>query len=226
MTLITQTNLDRAGNVVYPSWRVDLTPGAAEAFKAWQSADEAARAQYSRIPALIRERNELTRWDGNGNRVRKPGVTQAELDSKIIEIDAAEREALPLTRRAGDARATYDRLMNGTSKAVDPSTARRNAAKYALGQHEEIERLSDALLSALRRRDEAYLAAGSPGRFWALAGGMGQGNTEYSVEQGLSVWVGGFDTDAMRRAATGETVPTEQEELDAARQAVKDARYM
>lgn len=218
MTQIMKQNRDAAGNVIYPAWLVELTPGAAEAYEAVLKAQEEAALKSKRIADLTRQKNHMTYWASPGDRQRKPSVRQEDLDKVLVELADLQRAS----RSAGpDARKAYDDLMQGRSGALDPAARRRAAASFAIGRQEEAERLKSDLLRVLTERDEAFVAAGKPGFHWSRRSGEGPNLIISQVERGLALWVDGFDTAAAGRAADGEKVMTEAE-IDAADQEEAD----
>lgn len=218
MTQIMKRNLDAAGNIIYPAWLVELTPGAAEAYEAVLKAGEEATARSKRINELIRQKSEMTYWASPGDRQRKPSVRQEDLDKVLVELADLQRRN---GSRGPNARKAYDDLMQGRSGALDPAARRRTAASFAVARQEEAERLNADLLRVLTERDEAFVAAGQPGFHWSRRGGEGPNQIINQVERGLSLWVDGFDTAAPRKAANGEKVMTEAE-IDAADQEEAD----
>lgn len=218
MTQIMKQNLDAAGNIIYPAWLVEITPGAAEAYEAVLKAQEEAAVKNRRIAELIRLKNEMTYWASPGDRQRKPSVRQEDLDKVLVELADLQRGG---GSRGPNARKAYDDLMQGRSGALDPAARRRAAASFAVARQEEAERLKADLLRVLTERDEAFVAAGKPGFHWSRRGGEGPNLTISQVERGLSLWVDGFDTAAAGKAADGEKVMTEAE-IDAADQEEAD----
>lgn len=191
-----------------PAWLVASIPGAPEAKAAWEA--ENAKGQE-----LARE------FRASG----KALVALRDSDPLASELEAAERAhkdreraVTAQSKRAVAALKRFDAL--AYSGAGTPEEYRAMAAEHALAKHEEAAALWDALKAALGERDDAWRAAGSPGRDWRNSAPVNMRNIQ-SVATAVDPMLNAFDLGALKQTIEGERIPTAADRAQAALEAAE-----
>lgn len=218
---VTLRKVDASGVEMFPDWLVAATPGAPEAYAAWQEARAESAPLIAAERVAIAEAAGLGRWTGpNGDATYgpRPGVSTADFEAAQAKKAEAQAASKAHGRRAALARRRFEDLM---ASGLDPEQKRRLAAGVAVDAQAEAAAAWAALSDALARRDEAYRLAGSPGRPWHTSQGApaSPSAARGQAEHLFGVIVGGFDADAVRAVAGGEdlaALPTLEAEAQAA----------
>ncbi|WP_458111191.1 hypothetical protein M1D88_12585 [Arthrobacter sp. R1-13] len=204
---------DANGNRIYPEWLIALTPGAAEAKALWES------EKAKRLPELtaaqrtaIRAAGELGYWQrtGSGDAFygKHPEVSTPDFEAAQSAKREAEKAVNAEARRIDALRKHYLDLMQG--EIADPEERKRLIAKFALRKNSEIASLWDQLNAAMDAREEAYDAAGAPGRSWEYDGNITDpSNALAQMKRTMTSFIEGFDTFSISRMLDGEDVPHE-----------------
>lgn len=191
-------------------WLVRSIPGAIEARDAWH-AENAKGAELSR---KFRESGRalvaLRASDPRASELEDAERAHKDLDR---DLAAQAKKALAALRR-------FDAL--AYSGLGTPAEYKAKAAEHALAKHAEAQAAYEALLGALRERDEAHAAAGSPGRSWKNTAPVSHRSLA-SVFGAVAPALEGFDVYALEQTVDGEHVPSAAERAAAAQKAAQEA---
>jgi hypothetical protein len=162
-----------------PMWLVEALDGGAYYRAEWKAADRAATAV-----------------------LRNPESTTAEREAAEAGLRDVNRELDRLSRVALAALKRFDTLCYGNSLGADER--RKLAAAAALRFHKQAAEAIETALAALEARDEAWDAAGKPGRDWrSLASSA---SSHANVGNLLRERISKFATGATQAVAEGEAV--------------------